>query len=182
MKNNNNKSQEKDASALICLAEVTSPHGIKGAVKLKTFTEHSSDIAYYKELKDQNGIVYKYQILATPSPHTLVVSLHGVKDRNQAEKLRGLKLYVTREDFPNLETEEEFYYIDLIGLSVVDVQGVNVGTLHAVHNYGAGYFFDIMLGSGETFSIPFTKEAVPFVDIKAKKITIDREFLLDSKS
>lgn len=182
MKNNNNKSQEKDAAALICLAEVTSPHGIKGAVKLKTFTEHPSDITHYKELKDQAGIVYKYRILSTPSPHTLVVSLQGVSDRSQAEKLRGLKLYVSREEFPILDAEEEFYYVDLIGLPVIDVDGNSVGTLHTVHNYGAGYFFDIMLESGEIFSIPFTKEAIPVVDIKAKLVTINRTFLLESKT
>lgn len=177
-----NKNQEKDASSLlICLAEITSPHGIKGAVKLKTFTESPLDITHYKELKDQAGVIYKFRILSTPSPHSLVISLQGVTDRNQAEKLRGLKLYVTRDELPLLKEEEEFYYVDLIGLSVIDMEGQTVGILHTVHNHGAGYFFDIMLESGEIFSIPFIKEAIPVVDIKAKLVTIDREFLLDGK-
>lgn len=182
MDNNNNKRQEKDSGAsLICLAEITSPYGIKGAVKLKTFTEHSSDISHYKLLKDQSGVVYKYRLLSTPGPHAAIISVEGVTTRNDAENLRGTKLYVNRDELPPLEDEEEFYYADLVGIAVIDKEGTSVGVIHAVHNYGAGDFFDVKVNSGQIFSIPFTKEAIPIVDIKAKSVTIDPTFLLDSK-
>ena len=164
-----------NSSNLVCLAEITFAHGIKGAVKIKAFTENPADLARYQDLKDQHGAVYKFRVLSTPSPHSLVVAMEGVTSRNQAEQLRGVKLYVSRDALPPL-AEEEFYYADLVGMAVVDVERNPVGTLHAVHNHGAGYFFDIMLESGEIYSIPFTKEAIPVVDIQAKLVTIARAF------
>lgn len=180
--NNNNKLQEKNSgSPLICLAEITSPYGLKGAVKIKTFTEFSSDISHYKLLKDQNGAIFKYRLLSMPSPQSAIISVEGVVTRNDAEKLRGTKLYVSRDDLPQLEDEEEFYHADLIGMTVVDKDGASIGSIYAVHNHGAGDFFDIKVNAGQIFSIPFTKDAIPIVNIKAKSVTIDPAFLLDSK-
>lgn len=180
--NNNNKFQEKDSgSSLICLAEITSPYGLKGAVKIKTFTVHSSDISHYKLLKDQNGMVFKYRLLSMPSPQSAIITVEGVVTRNDAEKLRGTKLYINRDDLPALEDEEEFYYADLIGMVVIDKDGASIGVVYAVHNHGAGDFFDIKVNAGQIFSIPFTKQAIPVVNIKEKSVTIDPVFLLDSK-
>ncbi|WP_032112241.1 ribosome maturation factor RimM, partial [Candidatus Paracaedibacter symbiosus] len=148
--------------------------------KLKTFTESPSNISHYNVLKDEAGAVYKFRILSTPTPFSAVVTLQGVTDRNQAEALRGIRLYVTREELPDL-AEEEFYYTDLMGMAVIDLQGDSVGEVQAVHNHGAGDFLDIHLNSGDVYSIPFRKESVPTVDVAARSITIDKSFLLDSK-
>jgi len=180
--NNNNKLQGKDSgSSLICLAEITSPYGLKGAVKIKTFTAHSSDLSHYKLLKDQSGVAFKYRFLSMSSPQSAIIAVEGIVTRNDAEKLRGTKLYVSRDELPLLEDEEEFYYADLIGMAVIDKNGVSIGVIYAVHNHGAGDFFDIKVNAGQIFSIPFTKQAIPVVDVKAKIVTIDPIFLLDSK-
>lgn len=176
----NNVSQKACNSDLICLAEITSPHGIKGAVKLKTYTKSPSDILYYKNLKDQMGNLYKVRILSIPTSSSLIVNLTNITDRNQAEKLRGVKLYVSRVDLPDL-TEDEFYHADLIGMAVFDLDGNKLGELLAVNNHGAGDFLDIKMINLEILSIPFRKEAVPHVDVATKSIIIDPNYLLRGK-
>lgn len=165
---------------LVCLAEITSPHGIRGNLKLKTYTEHPTDISRYATFQDQSGVVYRLRLISTPTLHSAIVAIQGVNDRNQAEKLRDIKLYVKRADLPELE-EEEFYHTDLIGMNVQDQEGKPVGQVQAVHNYGAGDFLDIMTISKEVCSIPFRKESVPFVDVPKRSITVDVSFLLSSK-
>lgn len=169
------------SSDLVCLAEITSPHGIRGNVKLKTYTQNSADIALYKVLKDRSGAVFKFRLISTPTPYSAVVALQGVDNRNQAEMLRGIKLYVTRAELPELE-EEEFYHTDLIGMDVLDQQGNLVGQVQAVQNHGAGDFLDILTIAKEVCSIPFRKESVPFVDVAGQSITINSAFLLGSKA
>lgn len=181
MKNNKKSSELRSLSDLVCMAEVTSPHGIHGAVKLKAFTQNSSSLSHYKTLRDQSGTPYKVQILSTPTPFSAVVTLEGITDRNQAEELRGLKLYVQRDQLPALE-EEEFYYTDLVGMKVVDLQANHLGKVKAVHNHGAGDFLDVESFGGEVYSISFRKETVPLVDVAARSLVIDAAFLLDSKA
>lgn len=182
MQNNRTDDVEKVSfQDLVCLAEITSPHGIRGNVKLKTFTENPADISRYKTLKDQSGTVYKFCLVATPSPYSAVITLQGVSDRNQAEKLRGTRLYVTRAELPDLE-EEEFYHNDLIGMTVVDQARVLVGQVQEVHNHGAGDFLDILTTAKEICSIPFRKESVPSVDIAGRSIVINIAFLLNNKA
>lgn len=176
-----NITEKATPSDLVCLAEITSPHGIRGNVKLKTYTENPADIFRYKALKDQSGIVYKLRLISTPTPYSAIAMLQGVDNRNQAEKLRGVKLYVTRAELPALE-EEEFYYADLIGMAVVDQAGTLIGQVQAVQNHGAGDFLDILTATKEIYSIPFRKESVPFVDVVGRSITIDIAFLLGSKA
>lgn len=166
---------------LVCLAEITSPHGIRGNIKLKTFTENSADIVRYKTVRDEAGTVYKLRLISTPTPYAAIVAIHGVNDRNQAEKLRGVKLYVARAELPELDAEE-FYHTDLIGMCVLDHSGALVGQVHAVQNHGAGDFLEIMTATKEVFSIPFRKESVPTIDLATRSITIDRAFLLGSKA
>lgn len=161
----------------ICMAEITSPHGIRGAVKVKTFTEYSEDLFEYSTLRDHTGRPYNLSLFAPKHNDLLVVTIDGVNSRDDAEALRGVKLYVDRSELPTLN-EDEFYYEDLVGLAVVDQAGEEVGTVLAVQNYGAGDFFDIKTPDSEIYTLPFTQEAVPQVDIKAGKIIIDKACLL----
>ncbi len=164
----------------VCLAEITAPHGIRGAVKIKTFIEYSEDLFEYPTLRDHTGHQYELSLFAPKHNDLLVVIVEGVSSRNDAEALRGIKLYVDRSELPD-PPEDEFYYEDLVGLDAVDQEGIIIGTILTVQNYGAGDFFDIKTPESEIYTLPFTEEAVPQVDVKAKKITINKDYLLGGK-
>jgi 16S rRNA processing protein RimM len=161
----------------VCLAEITSPHGVRGAVKVKIFTAYGEDLFGYPTLRDQAGKVYKLTLFAPKQNDLFVVMVEGISSREEAEALRGVRLYVDRSELPPLPSDE-FYYEDLIGLTVVDQSGEKIGTVSTVQNYGAGDFFDIQAEAGDQCTLPFTKEAVPEVNLGAKKIIINPEFLL----
>ncbi|MBW8309334.1 MAG: ribosome maturation factor RimM [Candidatus Paracaedibacteraceae bacterium] len=164
----------------VCLAEITSPHGVRGAVKLKTFTEYSEDVFDYPTLRDQGGHLYKLNLFAPKHNDLLVVMIDGVASREAAESLRGTKLYVDRSELPETD-DNEFYYEDLVGLAVEDQSGEAIGIILSVQNYGAGDFFDIKTAHSEIYTLPFTQEAVPEVNIGANKIIINKEYLLGGK-
>lgn len=164
----------------VCLAEITSPHGIRGAVKIKTFTEYSEDLFEYKTLRDGSGNIFKLKLFAPKHNDLLVVTVNGVTDRDGAESLRGTQLYVDRSELPETDADE-FYYEDLVGLIVEDSVGTVLGEVLAVQNYGAGDFFDIKTPDSEILTLPFTKEAVPEVRLDDRKLIINPEHLLGGK-
>ena len=155
---------------MILVAVISGAHGIRGALKIKTFTETPENILNYNPLKDNKGHPYILKLLRGGTPDRLIVSMEGVDNRNQAEQLRGTKLYIDRAQLPALE-EEEFYYADLVGLPVQDIEGHQVGKIQAVNNFGAGDFLEISIDvfnndlqvDPRGYTIPFTKEAVPQV-------------------
>ncbi len=164
----------------VCLAEITSPHGIRGAVKVKTFTEYSDDLFQYKTLRDGTGRVYKLKLFAPKHNDLLVVTIEGVTDRNESETLRGTQLYIDRSELPE-PSDDEFYYEDLVGLIVEDETGTVIGEVLSVQNYGAGDYFDIKTPASDILTLPFTAEAVPDVRLSEKKIIINSEHLLGKK-
>ncbi len=102
----------------------------------------------------------------------VVARLEGVSDRNAAEALKGVELYVDRDKLP-AAAEGEFYHADLIGLAAVDPQGKRLGEIVAVQNYGAGDLLEIRLtGAGKTELVPFTEATVPEVDIAAGRVVV----------
>ncbi len=164
----------------VCLAEITSPHGVRGAVKVKTFTEYSEDLFEYDTLRDATGKRYDLKLFAPKHNDLLVVTVVGVVNRDAAEALRGIQLYVDRSELPETG-DDEFYYEDLVGLRVEDAKGTLLGEVLSVQNFGAGDFFDIKTPTSEILTLPFTAEAVPEVKIAEGKIIIDPEFLLGRK-
>jgi 16S rRNA processing protein RimM len=168
---------------MILLAVIGSAHGIRGAVKVKTFTQSPRSVLNYGALRDETGKEYILKFLRLAPPDCLIVTIEGVKDRTQAEALRGAKLYVERDQLPDL-VEEEFYHSDLIGMFVHDLEGQEIGHLKAISNFGAGDFLEIVDAAYHLYTIPFTKVAVPFIQLPTKEsegvIQIDRSFLLDS--
>jgi 16S rRNA processing protein RimM len=168
---------------MILLAVIGSAHGIRGAVKVKTFTENPRSILSYGALRDETGKEYSLKFLRLAPPDCLIVTIEGVGDRTQAETMRGTKLYVERDQLPDL-VEEEFYHSDLIGLMVHDLAGQEIGRLKAISNFGAGDFLEIVDATYHLYTIPFTKVAVPSIQLPTKEsegvIQIDRSFLLDS--
>lgn len=166
---------------LICIGIITSAHGIKGAVKIKSFAEDAADIANYSPLYGADGQT-KYDIkLLSENADMFIAEVNGVKTRNDAEMLSGTELFIHRDMLPEVG-EDEFYYEDLIGISArSENNGKVIGTVTAVYNHGAGDIIEIKLSnSGKTELLIFSKENVPHVNISEGYITIkfpEAEFL-----
>lgn len=156
---------------LVCVGAIAGAHGVRGAVKVKSFTAEAADITAYGPLSDEAG---KRRFVLTPigmARGEILARIDGVEDRDQAELLRGTRLYADRARFPAPE-EDEFYHADLIGLDVTDPAGTALGVVQAIFNHGAGDMMEIALRAGGTALVPFTKAAVPVVDIAGGRVTV----------
>jgi len=157
---------------LVVMGVITAAHGIRGEVKLKSFTANPEDIAAYGPLLIENGPRVARILSLKPARGQFIARLEGIDERTAAEALKGKKLKLERARLPEPE-EEEFYYSDLIGLKAVDGAGRELGEVAAVHDFGAGDLLEIRpRGGGKSFFLPFTREAVPEIDIAGGAITI----------
>lgn len=154
---------------LIFVAQVGAAHGVRGEVKVTTFTADPMALADYKTLLRQDGSPALAIASARPAKGGIVARLKGVADRNAAEALRGLKLYIPRDSLPEPE-EDEFYLADLIGLFVETAEGEALGTVKAVQDFGAGDLLEIQPRAGATWWLPFTRQAVPEVRLAQGKL------------
>ncbi len=159
------------AGGRILLGTIGNPHGVKGAVRIKTYTAEPAAIAEYGVLADKQGQTFEITD-CRPDRAGIVARIKGVDDRNTAEALKGTDLYVDRAVLPE-PADDEFYYSDLIGLAVTDKAGDIIGTIKAVFDHGAGEFLEITPPTGQTWLIPFTNDAVPVIDIEAGRIVVD---------
>ena len=158
----------------LLVAEITAPHGIRGAFKVKSYTEEPLELLNFPELRDADGRVYRFQLLRQLVGEFLLVTMVGVTDRDQAERLRGTKLLIERESLPPTVEEDEFYYTDLIGCTAFEVGGGAFGQVLSVQDYGAGVLLEVGLTLGGVSQlVPFTRESVPEVDIEKKIIWIN---------
>jgi len=155
---------------LIFVAQVGAAHGVRGEVKVTTFTADPMALAAYKTLMRQDGSPALTIASARPSKGGIVARLKGVDDRNAAEALRGLKLYISRDSLPPPDDEDEFYLADLIGLSVETAEGEVLGKVKTVQDFGAGDLLEIQPRAGATWWLPFTRDAVPEVRIGEGKL------------
>jgi 16S rRNA processing protein RimM len=158
----------------VVVAQFGAAHGIKGEVRLKSFTQYPMAVAGYGALSAADGRIFEIEAIrpaAGTSPDMMVVRLKGVRDRTAAEKLTGLELSVAAEKLPPPEADE-FYQADLIGLSAVTPDGQALGTIVDVPNYGAGDLIEIAPRSGSTILIPFTRTAVPEIDIAGGRVVV----------
>ena len=160
------------AGARVCVGQIGAPHGVRGEVRLRSFTAEPETIAAYGPLETEDGRVLEVESLRPAKDH-FVAALAGIGDRDAAEKLANLKLYVPRERLPALAETDEFYHADLIGLAVVNTAGEPLGTVLAIHNFGAGDLIEIRLSGGKTELVPFNERNVPSVDVGAGKIVIE---------
>ncbi|MCX7338650.1 MAG: ribosome maturation factor RimM [Alphaproteobacteria bacterium] len=168
---------------MICLGEIVAPHGIKGWVKIKTHTESPDGIVAYGPLVNDQGVVVKIDIKQIKSWNSILVSVPGCTTRTQSEALVKTKLFVNKDQLPQLEDDPsgggEYYYDDLVGMSVLDLAGNLVGTIASVHNYGAGDFLEIKAAEeSKFFTLSFQKDSVLDVDRVQRTIKIDESFLL----
>lgn len=160
----------------LLLGVIVGAKGIKGEVKIKSFTEKPEDIANYGPLDDALGAkTFNLKVVGL-SKGLPVVRIKGISDRNQAEALKGTELFVTRDRLPVTDLEDEYYHADLIGLAAIFKDGTRYGTVLRLHDFGAGDVLEVVPeGKGEKASIliPFTLEMVPEVDIGAGHVVLD---------
>lgn len=156
----------------VLMAVIGAAHGIKGELRVKTFTADPKAIGDYGPLYDRTGKAFKLVNLR-PQGNVVVARFKGVADRNAAEALNGIELFVDRAALPDTDDDEEFYHADLVGMAVVDESGETIGRVSAVQNYGAGDMLEIKGPALNAVPIPFTKTAVPVVDLSARIIRID---------
>jgi 16S rRNA processing protein RimM len=160
---------EKDERVL--LGEIGAAQGLKGEVRLRSFTQDQGDIASYGALEDEQGRLVELESLRV-TPKALIARVKGVTTREGAEALRRTKLYVPRSRLPARE-EDEWYHAELIGLAAMGSQGEPIGTVVAIHNFGAGDLIEVRPSAGgESLIVPFTEETVPEVDIAAGRLTL----------
>lgn len=157
----------------ICVAKIGAAHGVKGEVKLWSFTADPAAVADYGPLESQDG-TQRFEIEALrPAKDHLVARLSGVRDRDAAERLTNMELYVPRERLPP-PASEEFYHADLIGLRAESRDGIGLATIVAIHDFGAGDLLELRpVGAGNTVLMAFTAATVPVVDIAGGRIVID---------
>ena len=159
--------------ARVCLGQIGAAHGVRGEVRLRSFTAEPEAIANYGPLETEDGRVFRIESLR-PAKDLFVATLSGVADRNAAEALTNLKLYVPRERLPELDEADEFYHADLIGLSVVDRGGHPLGTVVAIHNFGAGDLIEVRQAKGNaTQMLPFNTATVPEIDLAAGRLVVE---------
>ncbi|QYX56634.1 ribosome maturation factor RimM [Roseovarius sp. SCSIO 43702] len=158
---------------LICIGAIAGAFGVRGEVRLKSFTATPDDIATYGPLTTQDGARDFRVTLTGQTTNALTARLSGVSTREEADALRGTQLFVARDRLPSLP-DDEYYHADLIGLEVVDTGGTTLGRVKAVLNHGASDILEIH-GPGLKSSVllPFTRAAVPTVDLGAGRIVAD---------
>lgn len=156
---------------LVCVAAVAAAHGVRGALKLKCFTEDPANVGAYGPVMDEHGqMLFELRVIG-PAKGGVIVEAIGVADRDAAEALRGLRLYVPRARLPDPE-DDAFYYEDLVGLEVQDRAGKALGRVVAVHDFGAGEVIEYQGEAGGSGMVPFTMASVPEVDLVAGRLVV----------
>jgi 16S rRNA processing protein RimM len=158
--------------AQICVARIGAAHGVRGAVKLWTFTEDPMAVMRYGPLATKDG-ARKFEVAnAREAKGHLVATLKGVATREDAERLNGIELYIPRSKLPATDADE-YYHADLIGLSAENAAGEPIGRVIAIHNFGAGDIIEIAPSYGATMLLPFTNAVVPTVDLANGRVVIE---------
>ena len=155
----------------VLLAAVIGAHGLKGEMKVKTFTETPDGLARYRRLHAKDGRVFTLASVKPSKAGEAAVAFAEVVDRNMAEGLKGLELFVARDAMP-VTADNEYYHADLIGLAAIDEADRIIGTVKAIHNYGAGDVIEIARGEGDTVMLPFARDFVPMVDVANGRVVI----------
>jgi 16S rRNA processing protein RimM len=170
------------ASEWVCVAAVATAHGIRGALKLRCFTERPEDAAAYGPVYDKHGHrLFELEVIGQ-CRGGILARAEGIADRNAAEALRGTELFVPRAALPDLGPDE-FYHSDLEGLEVLRSDGARLGMVRALANFGAGDVLEVSVADGRTLALPFDQETVRAVDLEAGRLVVEPppELLVDSE-
>lgn len=166
----------------VCVGRIAGAHGIKGWVRVTSYTERPEDVAAYGEVSDETGERrFELQVMRLAKTQVLA-RIPGIEDRDAAEALRGVRLFVPRDRLPAPE-DDEFYNDDLVGIPVSTSDGRALGAVLSVQDFGAGAMLEVGENRGRTVLVPFTREVVPVVDLAAGRIVVDPpEGLLDAEN
>jgi 16S rRNA processing protein RimM len=158
--------------ARICVGQIGAAHGVRGEVRLRSFTADPQAVANYGPFETEDGRIIAIEALRPVKDH-FVATIAGIHERDAAARLVNTKLYVPRERLPEISEADEFYHADLIGLSAVNPAGEKLGTVVAVHNFGAGDLIEVRLYAKDKAElIAFNEINVPRVDLGAGQIVI----------
>ena len=160
------------SASQICVARIGAAHGVRGAVKLWTFTEDPLAVRDYGPLMTKDGARQFEVTHAREAKDHLVATFKGIETRDDAEKLNGIELYIAREKLPATD-DDEYYHADLIGLAAVNAANEPLGRVIAIHNFGAGDIIEIAPPKGATMLLPFTNAVVPTVDLAGGRVVIE---------
>jgi 16S rRNA processing protein RimM len=159
------------SSKRLCVGIVAGPHGIRGGLRVKSFTADPADIDAYGPVSDENGTRLFQMRVTGMVKGTVLAEIEGVDDRNAAEALKGLQLFVDRDRLPPAEADE-FYHADLLGLTARLEDGTVLGQVSGLYDFGAGDSVEITGPKGQITMVPFTKAAVPAIDLAGGTMTI----------
>lgn len=157
----------------ICVGVISGSYGVNGELRIKSFCAIPEDIEHYSPLTDANGARQFLLAILRPIKSGFAARLPDVATKEEADALRGTQLFARREQLPSLP-DDEFYHADLIGLEVYDTGGSLLGRVKTVQNHGADDLLELQLsGTSTTTFVPFTKAAVPTVDLATRRIVAD---------
>ena len=156
----------------MCVGVITGPQGVQGVVRIKSFTEVPEDIAGYGPIEDEAGRRRFELRLVGTAKGVVIGRLSGIEDRNQAEALRGLRLYLPRSALPQTGPDE-YYHADLIGLEAVLSNGTPIGRVRAIHDFGAGDTLEVARPDAQPIMVPFTHAIVPVVEPQEGRLVLD---------
>ena len=157
----------------ICVGAILGAYGVKGELRIKSFCAEPSDIANYRPLLSEDGSREFNLKITRNIKGGFAARDPQVKFKDQADDLRGTSLYASRDQLPNLP-DDEFYHSDLIGLAVLDTGGAEIGKVKAIFDHGAGDLLEVTgKGLKGGVLVPFTKAAVPTVDLSSGRLIID---------
>ena len=164
-------------SSLLCVGVIVGAHGVRGALRIKSFTAQPADLAAYGPVQDDRGRRFQLTLLGE-AKGVVLAKLAGVADRDAAEALKGVKLWVERSALPKPD-EDEFYYSDLVGLAAESLDGSPRGRVKGVFDFGGGDIIEISGPEGAVM-LPFTRAVVPVVDIAGGRLVIDPPAEIDA--
>jgi 16S rRNA processing protein RimM len=164
--------ERRGASRWVCLAKVVGAHGLRGALKLRCFTERPADVAAYGPLYDERGERRLELKVLRATPDGVVAAAADVRDRSAAEALRGTLLFVPRPALPE-PAPDEFYHSDLEGLSVERSDGTRLGRVRRLDNFGGGDLIEIAADDGSVLTLPFDRRTVPVVDLAQGRLVVE---------
>lgn len=155
----------------VCLGVIVGARGLKGDMRIKSFTDKPKDVGAYGPVMTEDGASLTLNITGE-AKGVVIGRIEGVADRTQVEALKGQKLYVARDALPDPKDTDEFYHADLIGLTVVDEMETECGTVTAAYDFGGGDMIEVRQPDGRAVLVPFTLESVPTVDMASGRVVV----------
>lgn len=160
-------------SDLICVGAIAGAFGVRGEIRIKSFCANPEDIQSYSPLTTEDGSQSFSISLSRPISNGFAAHLDGIVTKEQADALRGTRLFARRDQLPSLP-DDEYYHTDLVGLEVHDTGGKLLGHVKSVQNHGAADLLEIHgAGLKDTVLLPFTLVVIPTVDLTAGRIIAD---------